>query len=281
MAGGGSGGPVGLGGLGDGELAASVAEEAGALLLEIRASAADAGLSGKEMGAAGDRRSNELILARLAAARPGDAVLSEESADGPARLDAERVWIIDPLDGTREYALPGRSDWAVHVALWDRGRPADRPFAAAAVAMPALAAVYSTAGVAGGAAVAADAAAAGAAGRADGRLRILVSDSRPPAFAAEVAEAVGADLVPMGSAGAKAMAVLRGDADAYLHAGGQWEWDSAAPVGVLQAAGLSATRIDGTPLLYNQPHPYLPDLLICRPELADPLLAAVADAGAG
>ena len=299
--------------MGDEELAAAVAEEAGALLLQIRASAPAGGLSGKELGAAGDRRSNDLILSRLAAARPGDAVLSEESADGPARLGADRVWIVDPLDGTREYALPGRSDWAVHVALWDRSRPAERPFAAAAVAMPALAAVYSTAdaaalaaaaggvgdsaaggsgesaaggsggsaagevagGVAGGAA---DRVAGGAAGGA--RLRILVSDSRPPAFAAAVAAAVGADLVPMGSAGAKAMAVLRGDADAYLHAGGQWEWDSAAPVGVLQAAGLSATRLDGTALLYNQPHPYLPDLVICRPELAGDLLAAIAAAGA-
>ena len=257
----------------DEELAAAVAEEAGALLLEIRAVGPGEGLSGKELGAAGDRRSNELILSRLAAARPGDAVLSEESADGPARLDAERVWIVDPLDGTREYALPGRSDWAVHVALWERSRPAERPFAAAAVAMPALAAVYSTADAADARGV------AGPAGGGSGALRILVSDSRPPAFAPAVAAAVGAELVPMGSAGAKAMAVLRGDADAYLHAGGQWEWDSAAPVGVLQAAGLSATRLDGAPLLYNRPHPYLPDLLICRAELAGRLLDAVAAAG--
>ncbi|MFC4002853.1 3'(2'),5'-bisphosphate nucleotidase CysQ [Prauserella oleivorans] len=241
----------------DARVAARLAEEAGRLLLGVRAEAGD--LDPKKLGRRGDLRANALLLERLAAERPGDAVLSEESADDPARLDADRVWIIDPLDGTREFSRPGRTDWAVHVALWLAGKG----IAAAAVAQPALGAVYASDDVT-------------PPQRRDGPRRILVSDSRPPAFADAVAAQVGAELAPMGSAGAKAMAVLRGEADAYLHAGGQWEWDSAAPVGVVLAAGLHASRIDGTPLEYNAAHPYLPDLLICRPELAEPLLAALA-----
>jgi 3'-phosphoadenosine 5'-phosphosulfate (PAPS) 3'-phosphatase len=240
----------------DARLAASLAQRAGALLLELRASS---GLTGTELGARGDRESNELLLAELAGACPGDAVLSEESADDRSRVGADRVWIVDPLDGTREYGMPGRSDWAVHVALWQRGRE----ITDAAVAQPALGALYAS-----------DEAAVGG----DAPPVILVSDSRPPAFAAAVAAAIGAQLRPMGSAGAKAMAVLRGEAAAYLHAGGQWEWDSAAPVGVALAAGLHASRIDGSPLTYNHERPYLPDLLICRAELARPLLDAVAAA---
>lgn len=263
---------------GDAELAASIAEEAGRLLLELRSASSASGLAGKELGAEGDRQSNELILARLAAARPSDAVLSEESADSPARLGAARVWIVDPLDGTREYSMPGRGDWAVHVALWEAGRTPERALTAAAVAQPALGAVYSTGGA--GARTGDGAGSGDRSGSGRDRPLILVSDSRPPAFAGEVAAAVGATVAPMGSAGAKAMAVLRGEADAYLHAGGQWEWDSAAPVGVLLAAGLHATRLDGSPLVYNQAHPYLPDLLICRTDLAGPLLDALAAAGA-
>ena len=243
--------------LSDAALAADLAEDAGRLLLGIRATS---GLSGKELGKRGDADSNALLLRRLAEQRPGDAVLSEESADSPARLTAERVWIIDPLDGTREYGMPPRPDWAVHVALWERGHG----ITAAAVAQPGLDAVYATDSVTAAAA---------------GELVFLVSDSRPPAFAAPVAEALGARLATMGSAGAKTMAVVRGDAAAYLHAGGQWEWDSAAPVGVALAAGLHASRVDGSELVYNSEHPYLPDLLICRPDLAEPLLAAIAAAG--
>ncbi|HET6964387.1 MAG TPA: 3'(2'),5'-bisphosphate nucleotidase CysQ [Acidimicrobiales bacterium] len=241
----------------DARLAAAIAVEAGQLLLELRGS----GPTGKELGAIGDRRSNELILSRLGSDRPDDAVLSEESADSPARLQASRVWIVDPLDGTREYGMGDRDDWAVHVALWEKGAG----ISAAAVAQPSLGAVYAT-----------DDAGLDAPASAGRRPVVLVSDSRPPAFAGEVAAAIDGVVTPMGSAGAKAMAVLRGDADAYLHAGGQWEWDSAAPVGVLLAAGFHASRIDGSELLYNQPHPYLPDLLLCRPELAPPLLAALA-----
>ncbi|HKF34507.1 MAG TPA: 3'(2'),5'-bisphosphate nucleotidase CysQ [Jatrophihabitantaceae bacterium] len=239
----------------DARLAARLAVGAGELLLELRATP---GLTGKELGARGDAESNAYLLRELAAARPDDAVLSEESADSPARLASRRVWIVDPLDGTREFAMAGRSDWAVHVALWEAGRG----IAAAAVAQPALRAVYASDDVR-------------AVRVARERPVIVVSDGRPPGFAPAVAATIGADLVPMGSAGAKAMAVVRGEADAYLHAGGQWEWDSAAPVGVAAAAGLHASRLSGSPLEYNQPRPYLPDLLICRPELAHRLIQAV------
>jgi 3'(2'), 5'-bisphosphate nucleotidase len=246
----------------DARLAADLAQRAGALLLDLQATS---GLTGKELGKRGDADSNALLLALLAEHRPGDAVLSEESVDSPARLSADRVWIIDPLDGTREYGMTGRSDWAVHVALWTRGAG----ITDAAVAQPALDAVYSTIGESYG---------AQAPTTLPDRPVILVSDSRSPSFAAAVAEAVGAELRPMGSAGAKAMAVLRGDALAYVHAGGQWEWDSAAPVGVVQAAGLHASRVDGSPLVYNSEHPYLPDLLICAPDRARELLDAIAAA---
>jgi 3'(2'), 5'-bisphosphate nucleotidase len=229
----------------------------------VRAEAFARGATPKEIGAEGDRRSNELILARLAAARPGDAVLSEESADSPQRLDADRVWIVDPLDGTREFSMPDRSDWAVHVALWERGAG----LRSGAVAQPSLGEVYATDD--------GRSAPEAMSGGARSEPLILVSDSRPPDFAGPVAAAVGARVAPMGSAGAKAMAVLRGEADVYLHAGGQWEWDSAAPVAVLQAAGFHTSRLDGSPLLYNQAHPYLPDLLLCVPALAAPLLAAL------
>ena len=248
----------------DAQFAAALARRAGGLLLELRASS---GLNGKDLGKRGDAESNALLLSELAESRPDDAVLSEESADSAARLSADRVWIIDPLDGTREYGMEGRTDWAVHVALWQRGTDgaAGSGITAAAVAQPALDHVYVS-----------DAARPGPS--ATNRPVFLVSDSRPPGFAPAVAEALDASLQPMGSAGAKAMAVLRGDADAYLHAGGQWEWDSAAPVGVAGAAGLHASRIDGSPLVYNSEHPYLPDLLICRAELARPVLDAIAAA---
>ncbi|MCW2751129.1 MAG: 3(2),5-bisphosphate nucleotidase CysQ [Aeromicrobium sp.] len=242
----------------DSKFAADLAEQAGEFLLDLQRTSS---LTGKELSDAGDLKSNELLLGLLAEGRPGDAVLSEESTDSAARLAAERVWIIDPLDGSREYGMEGRGDWAVHVALWERGAPGSA-ITAAAVAQPALSTVYST-GV------------SQSVSGSRSRPIFLVSDSRPPEFAAAVAESLGADLQPMGSAGAKAMAVLRGDADAYLHAGGQWEWDSAAPVGVALAAGLHASRVDGSTLTYNAAHPYLPDLLICRADLADELLAAI------
>lgn len=252
----------------DERLAADLAARAGALLVEIRAEAEAEGADGEEAGHRGDLRSNELILAGLADARPGDAVLSEESVDDPRRLEAERVWIVDPLDGTREFGQPGRSDWAVHVALWERGPEA---VTAAAVALPAEGLVWSSA--------------APPALRAfdpGGPVRTVVSESRPPQWLGALGEAVPR-LRPraLGSAGAKTMAVVRGDADAYVHAGGQYEWDSAAPVGVALAAGLHASRLDGSPLRYNQEDPYLPDLVVCRAEIAGELLDALAGVTGG
>jgi 3'(2'), 5'-bisphosphate nucleotidase len=241
----------------DGELASSLATQAGELLLRLRA---DAGLaaSPSELRAAGDRMSHELLVEALARHRPGDAVLSEEGRDDPRRLAAERVWIVDPLDGTREFGEPGRTDWAVHVALWAGGR-----LAAGAVALPALRQTFDTEQP------------ARLPPARGGPLRLLVSRSRPPEFARRLAETVGGVLVPMGSAGAKVTAVVRGDADAYAHAGGQYEWDSAAPVAVALAAGLHASRIDGSPLRYNAADPYQPDLLVCRGEAATLLLDAI------
>ncbi len=254
----------------DARLAASLAGRAGDLLLAIRDGGAGSGPGSEpglsdpaELGRRGDRESNDLILAALAEQRPGDAVLSEESADDPGRATAARVWIVDPLDGTREFTMPGRRDWAVHVALWERGEG----ITAAAVAEPALGMVYSSDGVT-------PAAAPTPVPRR--RPVILVSDTRPPAFAGALARRLDAVVAPMGSAGAKAMAVLRGEADAYVHAGGQWEWDSAAPVGVALAGGLHASRLDGKPLEYNQSRPYVPDLVVCRRDLAAAIVEAVA-----
>ncbi len=244
---------------GDGSLAAELAARAGRLLVAIRGEGPDA-------GARGDREADDAILAALAEARPADPVLSEESPDDPARLDAERVWIVDPLDGTREYAMPGRSDWAVHVALWERGAEVT----AAAVALPALDVVLGTA-----------APPPLPPWNPEGPVRTLHSESRPPKWLPALVEAFPRiATAPMGSAGAKAMAVVRGEAEAYVHDGGQWEWDSAAPAGVALAAGLHCSRLDGSPLTYNQPSPYLPDLVICRPEIAGQLLAAIAIATA-
>ena len=246
---------------GDAELAANLARTAGAVLLAVRSAGL---LEGKPLGAAGDAVSNALVMRVLAEQRPADGVLSEESADGPARLDHDRVWIIDPLDGTREYS-EGRIDWAVHVALCVDGAPTP----ACAVAIPARGEVYALG------TLAAEQQRSATQRRPNGRIRIAVSRSRPPAIAERVAAALHAELVPLGSAGYKGMAVLTGEVDAYLHGGGQYEWDSAAPVGVALAAGLHASRIDGTPLRYNQPDPLLPDLLICRADLAERLLEAI------
>jgi 3'(2'), 5'-bisphosphate nucleotidase len=238
----------------DDRLAADLAAEAGRRLLALRA----AGGAADELRRAGDRSSHEFLAAELARQRPGDAVLSEEGADDLARLSADRVWIVDPLDGTREFGEPGRSDWAVHVALWERGE-----LTAGAVALPAQDKVLSTADPAKPPA------------SPPGTLRLLVSRTRPPEFMTRLARELGAELVPMGSAGAKAAAVICGDAEAYVHSGGQYEWDSAAPVAVAVASGLHASRIDGSKLSYNQAKPSLPDILICQAALADPLLEAI------
>jgi 3'(2'), 5'-bisphosphate nucleotidase len=237
----------------DHELAARLATEAGRLLLTVRDELADASVN--ERKAAGDKRSHDFIMGALTAERPGDAVLSEEGVDDPARLSADRVWIVDPLDGTREFSEPGRTDWAVHVALWQSGE-----LVAGAVALPAQRITLATPSVP-------------APPEAPSSPRIVVSRTRPPAVALDVRDRLGGTLVEMGSAGAKVASIAQGLADVYVHAGGQYEWDNAAPVAVARAAGLHASRIDGSPLEYNRRDPLLPDLLICRPELAGAVLA--------
>lgn len=239
----------------DAALARQLAENAGTLLMTLRSSGLFEGVA---LGKAGDRVANAFVVEALHANRPDDAVLSEEEQDSAARLSARRVWIVDPLDGTREYG-EGRDDWAVHVAL-----AIDGLAAVGAVALPAMGltlgsdrppVIHTTAGP----------------------LRMVISRTRPPPIALAVAKACGANLIPMGSAGAKAMAVVRGEADIYLHAGGQYEWDNCAPAAVAAAAGLHVSRIDGSALRYNRPDPLLPDLLICSVALAPRLLALIAE----
>ena len=240
----------------DHELAALLAAEAGRLLLDVRAEFADA--AAQDRKDAGDKRSHDFLMAALAAERPNDAVLSEEGVDDPVRLSAQRVWIVDPLDGTREFSELDRTDWAVHVALWEAGE-----LVAGAVALPAQDITLATPSVA-------------APPPPPAVPRIVVSRTRPPAVALEVKEALGGELVEMGSAGAKVASVVQGLSDVYVHAGGQYEWDSAAPVAVARAAGLHPSRIDGSPLIYNQRDSKLPDLIVCRPELAEAVLAVTA-----
>ena len=238
----------------DAELAAHLADVAGKILLEVRASGM---FEGKALGKAGDETANQFLVHAIRAQRPDDGLLSEESKDTEERLSKERVWIVDPVDGTREYGEE-RTDWAVHVALTIGGRPE-----VGAVALPGLGLVL----------------------RSDRpspllpaaeKPRLVVSRTRPAAEAVAVAEKIGGELVGMGSAGAKAMAVVRGEAEIYLHSGGQYEWDSCAPAAVALAHGLHCSRIDGSPLVYNQVDTYMPDLLICRPEWAERVLAEVA-----
>jgi 3'(2'), 5'-bisphosphate nucleotidase len=240
--------------LSDVALAARAARAASDVLVPLRG----AGLVGRPLGDAGDAAAQQAIIAVLTDERPDDVVFSEEAADDPRRLTADRVWIVDPLDGTREYGDPDRHDWAVHVALWSAGE-----LTAAAVALPALGEVLVTEP------------APELAPPSPGPLRLAVSRSRPPVEADAVAAALGARVVPLGSAGYKTLAVVRGEVDAYVHAGGMYQWDSAAPVAVARAAGLTACRLDGALLVYNAPDPWLPDLVVCRPELADPILAAL------
>ncbi len=240
----------------DTELASHLAQFAGQLLIDVRGSS---GLSGKSLGKMGDETANAFLCDALRHQRPDDGLLSEEEKDNPERLSKSRVWIIDPVDGTREYGEAmedgWRTDWAVHVALAIDGKPA-----IGAVALPGLNLVLRT----DQPQPLQDAPAIP---------RMVISRTRPAQEALDVAEKIGAELIPMGSAGAKAMAVVRGDAEIYLHTGGQYEWDSCAPAAVALAYGLHVSRIDGSPMVYNQADVYMPDLLICRPEWADRILA--------
>jgi 3'(2'), 5'-bisphosphate nucleotidase len=294
----------------DHALARDLAEQAGQRLLELRAHGGDPDVLRK----AGDRLSHEFLTRELADRRPGDVVLSEEGADNPARLDARRVWIVDPLDGTREFGEPGRTDWAVHVALWERsGTSGPGDLTAGAVALPAQDKVLSTAagerqqcsidaaittsmfhrgregapeggtGLAGGdgGASGRPGGEGGASGRpggeggASGRIRIVVSRTRAPQFVRDISDLIDAELVPLGSAGAKVAAVVDGEVDAYVHGGGFYEWDTAAPVAVARAAGFHASRIDSSALAYNQADLLMPDILVCRPAVAGVLLQAI------
>ncbi|MEU4400750.1 inositol monophosphatase family protein [Micromonospora orduensis] len=264
----------------DGAFARWLAARAGQALLDLRAELGftDAGA----LKSAGDKVSHDLIRTELAKWRPGDAVLSEEdegsrlawaaevNTEAVSRLAADRVWIVDPLDGTREFAEEGRSDWAVHVALWARNAPSPHGLVAGAVGLPAQHRVLGTDYPPAYPPMTVEAATAGTR-----VIRLAASRSRPPVFLTDLAEDVGAKLVPMGSAGAKIAAVVTGEVDAYIHAGGQYEWDSAAPVAVATATGLHASRIDGSALKYNEADPRLPDLLVCRKDLATRLLAAL------
>lgn len=243
----------------DAELAAQLAEEAGRILLDVRASGE---FEGEALGKAGDEAANRFLCDAIRTARPEDGLLSEEEKDDVARCDLERVWIVDPVDGTREYG-EGRCDWAVHVGLAIGGVATT-----GAVALP---------GLAGGVVLRTDAPLP--LKPAADRPRFVVSRSRPAREAKAVCAAMQGELVPMGSAGAKAMAVVRAEAEIYLHSGGQYEWDSCAPVAVARAHGLHCSRIDGAPLRYNRADTYLPDLLICRPEYADRVLELVASSG--
>jgi 3'(2'), 5'-bisphosphate nucleotidase len=237
----------------DAELAAHLADVAGQILLTVRGAGV---ISGKALGDAGDATANQFLMAALRDQRPDDGLLSEESKDTPERLTKSRVWIIDPVDGTREYGEE-RTDWAVHVALSVEGAAS-----VGAVALPGLGLVLRTDQP-------------GPVSAAPPRLRMVVSRTRPAKEAVALAEMLDAELIPMGSAGAKAMAVVLGQADIYLHSGGQYEWDSCAPVAVALAHGLHCSRIDGSPLIYNQTDTYMPDLLICRPEHAEQILGLV------
>ena len=254
----------------DHALAHDLAERAGRLLLDLRAQGGDP----TALKDAGDRSSHEFLLAELAKARPADAVLSEEGTDNKARLTAPRVWIVDPLDGTREFGEPGRPDWAVHVALWERDATSEPGAAgkltAGAVALPAQHITLSTLN-------AAERTSPSAPG-AQRPLRMVVSRTRASQLVKDVAAILNADLVPCGSAGAKAATVIQGENDVYLHSGGFYEWDTAAPVAVARAAGLHVSRIDGSDVVYIQENPYLPDILVCRPAIAGLLLNAIREA---
>ncbi len=247
----------------DHALAAWTAGQAGRLLLEVR----QRGLEGRALKDAGDQAAHDLLVKLLGEHRPADVVLSEEGKDDKARLTADRVWIVDPLDGTREFSEPPREDWAVHVALWERTSSGAGELTAGAVALPAFDMTYDT----GRPPVVAPSTAS--------RPRLVVSRTRPPEFVKALAREIDAELVPMGSAGAKAMSVIRDVSDAYVHAGGQYEWDSAAPVAVARAAGLFTSRVDGSPLVYNQDDVSLPDLVICRPELSEVILEFIREHG--
>ena len=252
----------------DAQLANALAEEAGKRLLEaretLRTMDADTWLA-KDVG---DAVAQQYLNEALSEHRPNDAILSEEALDDDRRLTAERVWIIDPLDGTQEFSEFERNDWAVHVALWERrdeaGNPSDEGrLVAGAVALPGFGITLST-----------DQPPA-TPERKDRNPVIVVSRNRVTREVIAVAERLGCDVARLGSAGAKTMAVVLGEADLYVHSGGMYQWDSAAPIAVAHAAGLHTSRLDGSPLVYNRADTWLPDLIVCQQHLAQPVIEAL------
>jgi len=246
----------------DNEFAAFLATQTGKLLVELRDELVARNVTGWDLKDAGDALAQKFLMNQLREHRPNDAVLSEEALDNARRLAADRVWIIDPLDGTQEFSEPGRTDWAVHIALWSRDS-ARGELTAASVSLPALELTLNATP------------AMPSPPKHDGPPRLVVSRTRTPREAIRVAEKLGCEAMRLGSAGAKTMAVVLGHCDIYLHTGGQNQWDSAAPIAVARAAGLHASRIDGSPLVYNEQDTWLPDLLVCRPELADSVFGAL------
>ena len=238
----------------DHALAARLADETGRLLLDLLND--PAGPKGWGLEMAGDRQAHEFLVEELRRHRPGDAVLSEEGHDDRRRLDAERVWILDPLDGSSDFGISGA--WSVHVALCQRGVPV-----AGAVAVPAWDTTFAT-----------DPAPRPTMCRV-GRRRVVVARSRGHIDGNRLSR-LGVEVLTMGSAGVKAMTVVRGEMDAYVHGGGLYEWDTCAPAAVAQAAGLHVCSADGSPLRFNNPRPHTPGLVICRPDFADELLEVLA-----
>ncbi|MEY2754154.1 MAG: hypothetical protein RJB65_512 [Actinomycetota bacterium] len=242
----------------DHQIASRLAVEAGRLLMAVRHELGSAGAPTWQVMDTGDMASHQYLVRAISELFPDDAILSEEGVEDPRRFSADRVWIVDPLDGTREFGEPGRHDWAVHVALWEKGH-----LTAGAVSLPALDMVFAT-----------DPAHTLTPPR-QGRPRIVTSRTRNPPAAVMVARALDCEVVMLGSAGAKAMAVLLGEADMYVHDGGMYQWDSAAPAIVAEAAGLHVCRIDGSPIVYNERDPWLPDFIVCRKEFAQPIMDAL------
>ena len=206
----------------------------------------------------GDDLAHRLLVDALATHRPDDIVLSEEGAEDRRRLVSPRCWIVDPLDGTYDFPFPDSIEWAVHVALVEDSRPT-----AAAVAVPGMGKVFATDD------------ATGHAGRNGRDVPLVVSGRSSGYAAAAVADRLGGELTACGSAGVKAMLVVSGAVDVYVHASGLWEWDVCAPAAVAEASGLVVTDLDGEEIVYNKSRPIVRGLVISRPEFAEASLDAI------
>lgn len=245
-------------GMSDADLATVLAQHTGVLLVQHREQLIERGnVSVWQLKDSGDMLAHHFLLDAFRALRPADSVLSEEGHDDRTRVHANRVWIVDPLDGTNEYG-EGRADWAVHIALWE-----DNALTAGAVSLPSIDTVFST-----------DPAPV-VPPKEGHKPRLVTSRNRAPYAAILVAENMDCDAFRLGSAGAKAMSIIMGEADIYVHDGGMHQWDTAAPAAVALAAGLHASRLDGSPLEYNDADTWLPDFFMCRPEYTDEILHSI------